>query len=75
MSDELRGQNKNFNVNHDRITLTHQKLRIKITKAEYDRIKNRFKLSFPIDTPNRRLKQDMIVLSYPIFLPCAPNGT
>jgi len=34
MSDELRGQNKNFNVNHDRITLTHQKLRIKITKAE-----------------------------------------
>jgi len=34
MSDELRGKNKNFNINHDRITLTHQKLRIKITKAE-----------------------------------------
>jgi len=34
MHDELRGQNKNFNVSYDRIILTHQKLKIKITKTE-----------------------------------------
>lgn len=31
--------------------LAHQKLKIKITKGEYDRIKNEFKLFFPIDAP------------------------
>ena len=32
MRDELRerGQNKDFSANHDRIILTHQKLRIKL---------------------------------------------
>jgi len=29
-----RGQNKDSGANHDRIILTHQKLRIKITKGE-----------------------------------------
>jgi len=28
-----RGKNKHFSANHDRIILTHQKLRIKITKG------------------------------------------
>jgi len=39
-------------------------------------ISNEFKLSFSIgvDTPNSRLNQDMIVLSYSIFLSCALNG-
>ena len=69
-----RGQNKHFSANHDRIILTHQKLRIKITKGEYDRIRNGFKLSFPIDAPNNKLNQNMIVLSYPVFLSCSPNG-
>jgi len=36
-------------------------------------IRNEFKLSFPIDAPNNKLNQDMIVLSYPVFLSCAPN--
>ena len=44
------------------------KPRIKITKKQYDRINNRFILSFPTAAPNNRFKQDMIVLSYPIFL-------
>jgi len=29
-----RGQNKDSSANHDRIILTHKKLRIKITKSE-----------------------------------------
>ena len=59
-----RGQNKDFSANHDRIIVTHKKLRIKITNGEYDRIRNGFKLSFPISVPNNKLNQDMIVLSY-----------
>jgi len=50
-----RGQNKNFSANHDRIILTHQKLRIKLTKDDYDMIRNRFKLSFSFSAPNNRL--------------------
>ena len=68
-----RGQNKNFCANHDKIILTHEKLTIKITKGEYDRITNGFKLSFPIGALNNKLKHDMIVLSYSVFLSCAPN--
>ena len=41
--------------------------------SRQDRIRNRCKLSFPIDAPNNGLGQDMIVLSYPVFLSCAPN--
>jgi len=36
-------------------------------------IRNRFKLSFPFGAPNNRLNQDMILLSYHVFLSCAPN--
>jgi len=36
-------------------------------------IKNRFKLSFPFDAANNRLNQNMILLSYHVFLSCAPN--
>ncbi|AES88910.1 hypothetical protein MTR_4g064720 [Medicago truncatula] len=34
MSDEREDKIRIFNVNHDRITLTHQKLRMKISNAE-----------------------------------------
>jgi hypothetical protein len=54
--------------------VTHQKLRIKITKKQQDRIRNRFNLSFSIGAPNSRFKYDRIVLSYPVSLSCAPNG-
>jgi len=74
MRDELRErENKDFSANHDRIILTHQKLRIKLTKDEYDRIRNRFKLSFPFGAPNNLLNHDRILLSYHVFLSCAPN--
>jgi len=36
--------------------LTHQKLRIKITKKEEDMISNKFILSFPNVAPNNRFK-------------------
>lgn len=41
--------------------VTHQNLRIKITKGKYDRIGNRINLSFSVGAPNDRLTQDMIL--------------
>ena len=35
---------------------TQQKLRIKITKKQYDRISNGLDLSYPIGAPNKRFK-------------------
>jgi len=53
--------------------LTHQKLRIKKTKDEKDRIINMFNLSFSISEPNNRFDHNMIVLSHSISLSCTPN--
>jgi hypothetical protein len=55
-----RGQNKDSSANHDRIILTHQKLRIRITKAQWDRIRNMLNLSFPVGAPNNGLSQNRI---------------
>ncbi|KEH21999.1 hypothetical protein MTR_7g028930 [Medicago truncatula] len=44
-----------------RIILIHQKLRIRITKEEWDMIRNRLNLSFHVGAPNKGLRQDMII--------------
>ena len=46
--------------------LIQPKLKIKITKSQYDKKDNRFNLSFPIVARNKRFKYDRIILSYPI---------
>jgi len=40
--------------------LTHQKLWIRITKVQYDRIRNRLNLSFSVGAPRNGLSQDRI---------------